>query len=97
MRLIWTPPALADREDIWLHIAQDNPDAAARMDDRFSAAADRLCAFPNAGKLSATPGTREVVPHRNYRLIYTMDADTIWIVALIHVARQWPPVRMDDA
>jgi hypothetical protein len=26
-----------------------------------------------------------------------MDADTIWIVALIHVARQWPPVRMDDA
>lgn len=97
MRLIWTPPALSDREHIWLHIAHDNPAAAASMDSLFDAAAERLRDFPETGKLGATLGTREIVPHKSYRLIYTIDADTIWIVALIHVARQWPPVRLDDA
>lgn len=97
MKLVWTPPALADRNDIWLYIAQDNIDAAIRMDDRFSAAAASLRDFPESGRRGATPGTRELLAHRNYRLVYTIEADTVWIIALIHVARQWPPVRLDDA
>jgi plasmid stabilization system protein ParE len=38
-------------------------------------------------------GTRELTPHRNYRLVYQVAGDTIWILALVHAARQWPPVH----
>jgi len=33
VRLIWTPEAQQDRANIWAHIAADNPQAAARMDE----------------------------------------------------------------
>ncbi|USS96001.1 type II toxin-antitoxin system RelE/ParE family toxin [Serratia symbiotica] len=39
-------------------------------------------------------GTRELVPHEHYRLIYELDEerDLVWIVTLIHTARCWPPI-----
>jgi plasmid stabilization system protein ParE len=39
--VIWTPDAPQDRLDIWDYIAADNPQAAARMDERFSQARPR--------------------------------------------------------
>ena len=33
MRVIWTPEASQDRDDIWNYIAADNPYAAADMDE----------------------------------------------------------------
>jgi len=43
------------------------------------------------------PGTCVLIPHENYRLVYEVsEADhTVWILALVHTARQWPPVRRD--
>lgn len=42
MRVLWTLSAEQDRADIFDFIAQDNPLAAIRMDEIFSAAAGRL-------------------------------------------------------
>ena len=39
MKVIWTPEAEQDRLDIWDYIAEDNPPAAADMDELFSKAA----------------------------------------------------------
>ena len=97
MKVSWTPVAQRHREDIWLHIAKDDPYAAAQMDDRFSNATLRLADYPDYGRIGSLPGTRETFPHRSYRLVYQVQPHRILIVALIHVARQWPPVRMDDA
>ena len=36
MRAIWTSEAQLDRANIWAHIAADNPQAAARMDELCS-------------------------------------------------------------
>jgi len=33
-----------------------------------------------------------LTPHRSYRLIYEIVEETVWILALIHTARQWPPM-----
>lgn len=93
MRVVWTPEAQQDRADVWEYIAADNPHAAARMDELFSDAAARLAQHPLLGRLGKIPGTRELIPHESYRLVYEIDGETVWILTLVHTARQWPPVR----
>lgn len=93
MRVLWTPEALQDRADVWDYIAADNPRAAARMDALFSQAAARLTEHPQLGRPGKIAGTRELIPHENYRLVYEIEQDTVWVLVLIHTARQWPPER----
>jgi plasmid stabilization system protein ParE len=62
------------------------------MDVLFGRAAARLSEFPRSGVDGLVAATRELIPHSSYRLVYEIRAGTVWIVALIHTARQWPPV-----
>jgi toxin ParE1/3/4 len=93
VKVIWTPQALQDRTDIWSYIEDDNPQAASRMDELFSQAAAHLGDHPKLGKPGKIQGTRELIPHENYRLVYEISNETVWLLALIHVAREWPPIR----
>ena len=90
MRVIWTPEAQQDRADIWDYIAADNPRAAARIDELFSQAAARLAEHPKLGRPGKIVGTRELIPHESYRLVYEIGQETVWLLALVHTARQWP-------
>ena len=78
------------RADIIDYIGQDNPLAAIRMDELFAKAAARLAEHPLLGRTGKIPGTRELIPHESYRLVYEVDGDTVWILALVHTARLWP-------
>lgn len=93
MRVLWALSAEQDRADIVDFIAQDSPLAAIRMDEIFSAAAGRLAEHPLLGRAGQIPGTRELIPHESYRLVYEVRADTVWILTLVHTARLWPPTR----
>lgn len=93
MRIIWTPEAEEDRDDIWDYIAADNPSAAAEMDKLFSNAAARLTTHPMLGRPGRIPATRELILHESYCLVYEVDEGTVWVLALVHTAKQWPPVR----
>ncbi|AUV12509.1 type II toxin-antitoxin system RelE/ParE family toxin [Salmonella enterica] len=95
MKVRWTADAKQDRADIVDYIAIENPRAALKMDELFGEAADTLSEFPKLGRMGKIPGTRELIPHESYRLVYEVDeaADTVWVMTLIHTARQWPPVR----
>ncbi|AGU49889.1 putative plasmid stabilization system protein [Variovorax paradoxus B4] len=93
MRVLWTLSAEQDRADIVDFIAQDNPLAAIRMDETFSAAVGRLAEHPLLGRAGQIPGARELIPHESYRLVYEVRADTVWILTLVHTARQWPSTR----
>ena len=88
MKVIWTPKAEQDRADIWDYIAADNPGAAVRMDELFSDAAARLAAHPKMGKPGKIAGTRELIPHENYRLAYEIEGDTVWVLALTRILRK---------
>lgn len=92
MKVIWTPEAEQDRIDIWDYIAADNLQAAASMDELFSDAVAKLAEYPMLGKQGKISATRELVPHENYRLVYEVNQEIVWILALVHVARMWPPV-----
>jgi addiction module RelE/StbE family toxin len=93
MRVVWTEPAEGDRERITLFIAQDDPHAALELDALFTAAADSLATFPTRARQGRVHGTRELIVHRNYILVYGFDddVDTVYIKAVLHASRQWPP------
>lgn len=92
MKVRWTPEAERDREAVWDYIAADNPAAAARMDELFSRAAALLADQPKLGRAGQIKGTRELIPHSSYRLVYEIEEDAVWILALVHTARRWPPL-----
>ena len=91
MKVIWTPEAEQDRDEIWLHIAAENPAAAVRLDELFSDAATRLTEHPKLGRPGKISGTRELIPHENYRMVYEITDEILWILTVVHTARRWPP------
>ncbi|AYC99788.1 translation repressor RelE [Neorhizobium sp. NCHU2750] len=61
------------------------------MDELFSGAVSRLVNFPFSGRRGAVAGTREIIPHESYRIVYQVDDETVSILMIIHTARLWPP------
>jgi addiction module RelE/StbE family toxin len=93
VKVRWGAKAEKDRDEIVDYIAVDNPRAAHKMDELFSEAASNLAAFPRLGHVGKIPGTRELIPHESYRLVYEVDdaTETVRVIALVHTARRWPP------
>lgn len=95
MKVRWIAGAKQDRADIVNYIAVENPRAVLKMDDLFSEATKKLAKFPSLGQIGKIPGTRELIPHKSYRLVYEVDEaeDTFWVMALVHTANLWPPMK----
>ena len=93
MKVVWTPEAEQDRDDIWLYIAVDNPLAAGRLDALFSDAAAWLADHPKLGRPGTIAAAREMIPHESYRLVYEINNEIVWVLTLVHTARQWLPAR----
>jgi addiction module RelE/StbE family toxin len=91
MKLLWTPQARRDRRAIFDYIRAENPMAAIAMDDQFTVAAGRLSRHPNSGRPGRVSGTRELLAHPSYLMIYDMHEGAVRILSIIHTARKWPP------
>lgn len=90
MELHWTPEAIQDRETIYDYIEADNPIAALTLDELFEEKAGRLTDHPGLGRPGRVAGTRELVAHQNYILIYDVTGDLVRMLRVLHAARQWP-------
>lgn len=88
--LFWTLKAIQDRDEIYDSIEVDNTAAALALDELFSEKAGRLVDHPDLGRPGRVNGTRELVAHQNYILIYDVTGDTVRVLRVLHVARQWP-------
>lgn len=88
--LRWTPEAIEDREAIYEYIEADNPVAAMALDELFEGAASRLIEHPGLGRPGRIGGTRELVAHQNYLLVYDVTNDLVRMLRVLHAARQWP-------
>lgn len=95
VKVRWSAAAREDRLTIFEYVCREAPTAALALDERFGEAAAALVQFPLMGRAGIVPGTRELVPHENYRLVYEVDetAQIIWVLALVHAARLWPPAQ----
>ncbi len=90
MRIFWTPEALDDRRAIYDFIEADNPLAAVKLDEMFSEKVRNLLNHPDLGRVGRVAGTRELVVHKNYVLIYDKTVNSVRILRLLHAAMQWP-------
>ncbi len=72
------------------YIAADNPVAAIELDLAFESHADALPRHPTMYKTGRVKGTREIVVHSNYVMVYKVTRQTISILRVLHAAQQWP-------
>lgn len=92
MRISWRPMAEADRENIFDYIAQDNPQAALKLDEDFSAKVQIAAQRPTLYKPGRVQGTREIVVRPNYIMVYRVEDDgsTLVVLRILHASQQWP-------
>jgi toxin ParE1/3/4 len=93
VRLVWTTRAKTDLRGIVLHIGADNPTAADKLRARIERSAAYLAHQPFAGRVGAIRGTREIIPHPSYRLVYQLTDDVVSVMRVVHTAREWPPAE----
>lgn len=91
MKLSWTRRARRNRRDIREYIARENPAAAVALDKFFTEKAAHLVDHPKLGRPGRVAGTRELIVHRNYILIYDVADFHVRVLRILHAARQWPP------
>ena len=95
MKLFWTPEALRDRDAIYDYIEADNPRAALALDELFSEKTQRLIDHSALGHPGRVAGTRELIVHQNYIIIYDVTGELVRVLRVLHAARQWPPSESD--
>lgn len=89
--LRWTRRAVRRLDQIGDYIANDDPNAAARVVARIVSAVDNLAGHPAMGRIGRIKGTREFVfADTPYIVAYRVKPETIEIVTVIHGPRQWP-------
>jgi len=86
----WRASALDDLDVIAEYIARFNPAAAEAMRDRIESCVLPLSQHPYLFRAGRVPGTREIVAHPNYIVVYRVLADAIEIVRVVHAAREYP-------
>ena len=94
-RLEWSRVAQRDLLETALYIAADSPKAAFELELKVRSAADDP-AFMATGRKGRNGSSYEkLVPRTPYILVYTIrrikTAEVIYILRLIHSARDWTP------
>jgi toxin ParE1/3/4 len=90
MKLRWTKAALRQLNEAYEYIQLDKPSAAARVADLIEAAADRIRLFPQMGRPSTRPKTRELaIPDTPFLLVYRVRDEIVEVLALYHGAQNW--------
>jgi len=81
-------------KEIHDHIARDSPAAAEALIAEIISRVEQIVLFPESGRMipeSSETAKREILVG-NYRVLYRLGSDPIWIVAIVH-GRRLLPVR----
>ncbi len=87
--IVWTPQSLDDLQRLLEYISVDSPITARRFAQRIVERVEQLTTHPLSG--SVIPEDDEEVYRQlvqgKYRLIYRVDGDRVFIIAVYHAAR----------
>ena len=90
LTLEWKQQARLDLFGIIDFISDDNPDAAQELKNDIEVKVEKLREFPELYKLGRKRGTRELIAHKNYIVIYRITAKQVEVLRVKHAAQQWP-------
>lgn len=90
LKLIWAADARAQLVSIIEHIAPRNPPAAERLERLIDEAVDRARRFPQIGRPGRVDGTRELIVHPNYLIVYRAMPDAIDVLRIVHARQRYP-------
>ncbi|CDG85808.1 type II toxin-antitoxin system RelE/ParE family toxin [Janthinobacterium agaricidamnosum] len=86
----WHPNARAKLAAILEYIAEHNDVAASALQADIERAASRLQQHPCLYRRGRVAGTREIVVHPHYVLVYRIRPSVIEIIAVLHSRQQYP-------
>ena len=87
LTVVWSRTASGKLRRLAQRIAIDNQGAALALSSRLLEATNRLAELPYLGRPGRRWGTRELVVHPNYLVIYRVEPGRICVVSVRH-ARQ---------
>ena len=95
-RIIKSPAAEKDLDDIWDYIAEDNPDRAVQFLRMLEEKLDTLAQTPQIGRLreELAPKLRSF-PVKNCIIFYEPLEDGIFIVRVLHTSRDIDTIFKD--
>ncbi len=91
-KIIWTKEVQINIKGIKDYISIDSEFYASKIINLIYFSAQKLLTFPEAGKVIYQTGLFKVrrILVKKYRLLYVIDTDKIYIIAVYHQSRQLP-------
>lgn len=90
LRLKWRPLAEEDLLSILEYIGEDDPDAALALVQMIREKVEGLRVRPRLYRAGRVSGTREMVVHHNYVVLYSIETDAVEILRVKHARQLWP-------
>ena len=93
-KIVFSPEAIEDLEEIWLYIAQDSPvQADGFLDKLYSLCTVNLAAFPDIGTGRAYLDEDVLAfPYKRYMIYYRFDVSQIGIIRILHGSKDLPTI-----
>lgn len=86
----WKKQAINDLIKIGLHIAKDSATNAHNLVDLIENKVTPLAVYPEMGRTGRRRGTRELIAHESYIVVYRVLEKNVEILRVKHSAQQWP-------
>ncbi len=90
LSVVWTDEARGDLLSIIRYVAERNPSAAAQLGRTIEESTWPLPEHPYLFRPGRVAGTREIVAHRNYIVVYRVELACIEILRVLHVRQEYP-------
>ncbi len=90
LKISWLSSAVNDLADILAYISERNPVAARDLRQRIESVILPLAEHPYLYRTGRVHGTRELVAHPNYVVVYRVTDLAIEIVSVLHARREYP-------
>ncbi len=89
--LVWSKTALRDLDSIYEFISADSSIYAKRTVQRIINRCKQAIAFPDSGRRvpESTYRNRRELIEGNYRIIYDIEDDQIFVLTVVHGAQNW--------
>jgi toxin ParE1/3/4 len=88
--IVWSIKALDDLDGIVAFVAPRDFSAAVRLHDRIEQSILPTASHPYMFRSGRVEGTREIVAHPNYVVVYRVLSEMILVTAVVHARREYP-------